>query len=299
MKSSITLANSLIPLLFVFLWSTGFIGAKYGLPYAEPFTFLFVRMVIAAGLLYSMVLVLREPWPARFRDYAHAALVGVLIHGVYLGGVFYAISIGVNAGTSALVVSLQPLLTVALAAVFLNEKITIPKICGIVAGLAGVILVVSDRASGAGQIIPVGLMFCVFSLLGISIGTIYQKRYCTGIALLPGVCIQYTANCIFLLIIATRFETMQIQWNSEFIFAMSWLVLALSLGAVFLLMWLIKRGDAGQVASLFYLVPPFTAIEAWLLFGETLSWVAVVGMFLCALGVSLVIREPATQQHKA
>ncbi len=291
MPSDTLSTKFLIPLLFVFLWSTGFIGAKFGLPYAEPFTFLFVRMVIAASLLFLIALVMREPWPVRLRDYANVSLVGVLIHGVYLGGVFFAISKGVDAGLSALIVSLQPLVTVILAALFLTEPVTKWKSAGIAAGFLGVLMVVFGRGTNTTGAIPLGLLFCVFSLLGISIGTIYQKRYCTGIALLPGVCIQYTANVLFLLVICLQFETMQIQWTGNFIFALTWLVIVLSLGAVLLLMWLIQRGNAGQVASLFYLVPPFAAVEAWLLFNEQMSAVSVVGMLFCVAGVAMVLRK--------
>lgn len=282
-----------IPLLFVFLWSTGFIGAKYGLPYAEPFTFLFVRMTIAASLLFVIAHIFKEPWPLRLIDYGHVAIVGVLIHGVYLGGVFFAISIGIDAGLSALIVSLQPLVTVLLAARFLSEKITSMTITGIALGLAGVLMVVFDDGIGSTHTVPAGLIACVFSLLAISIGTVYQKRYCGNVALLPGVCIQFTANAVFLVLLANYYETMKINWTADFIFALSWLVLVLSLGAVLLLMWLIQRGNAGQVASLFYLVPPFAAVEAWWLFDETLSGVALVGMALCVAGVAVVVRVPA------
>ncbi len=283
----------LVPLLFVFLWSTGFIGAKYGLPYAEPFTFLFVRMAIASSLLFIIAQVLREPWPTRLADYGHVAVVGILIHGVYLGGVFYAISIGLNAGISALIVSLQPLITVILAAWFLAESITPLKIAGITAGLAGVLIVVFDRGLNFSNTVPAGLTACVFSLLAISAGTVYQKRYCGSVALLPAVCIQFTANTVLLVILATQLETMQIHWTGDFLFALAWLVVVLSLGAVLLLMWLIQRGNAGQVASLFYLVPPFAAVEAWLLFDESLSRVALAGMAMCVVGVAMVVRATA------
>lgn len=292
----------LIPLLFVFLWSTGFVGAKYGLPYAEPFTFLFIRMIIAATLLYAISLYAKSRWPDHFTDYLHVAVVGVLIHGIYLGGVFFAISRGLDAGISALIVSLQPLLTVVLAASFLHEPLTRKKLTGIFLGLAGVTIVIAARGIGADKIIPLGLWFCIFSLCGISAGTVYQKKFCNNIDLLPGVCIQYTANALFLLPVAMQFETMSIDWHWQFLLALVWLVLVLSLGAVLLLMWLIKRGDAGQVASLFYLVPPFTAIEAWLLFNEQLSVAAILGIALCVAGVALVmhkgtIRKGIQQEH--
>lgn len=291
MPSSKPLNAALIPLLFVFLWSTGFIGAKYGLPYAEPFTFLFVRMVIAAALLYMACLVIKAPWPCRLSDYLHISLVGISIHGIYLGGVFFAISRGLDAGISALIVSLQPLITVMLAVAFLNESLDRKKVLGIIIGLAGVVIVIMARGVGTDRIVPIGLLFCCFSLIGISAGTVYQKKFCHNISLLPAVCIQYVATAFFLLPAAMSFETMQIQWDGHFIFALAWLVLVLSLGAVILLMLLIDRGDASQVAGLFYLVPPFTAVEAWFLFNEQLSVSAIVGIALCVLGVALVLKQ--------
>lgn len=287
-------ATVLIPLLFVFLWSTGFIGAKYGLPYAEPFTFLFVRMIIAAALLYVATLVTNAQWPTRLVDYLHVAVVGICIHGVYLGGIFFAISRGLDAGISALIVSLQPLITVVLAVTFLSERLDRKKATGIVIGLVGVVIVITARGVGANGVIPLSLLICTFSLIAISVGTVYQKKFCRNIGLLPAVCIQYLATAYFLLPIALSFETMQIQWTGHFIFALAWLVLALSLGAVILLMVLIERGDASQVAGLFYLVPPFTAVEAWLLFNEQLSATAVIGVVICVIGVALVINSRTT-----
>ena len=291
MQLSTIATNFLIPLLFVFLWSTGFIGAKYGLPYAEPFTFLFVRMVIASALLYLIALHTRVPWPTRISDYGHMAIVGMLIHGIYLGGVFFAISRGMDAGISALIVSLQPLVTVALAAVFLSEPLNRYKVLGVIIGLVGVVMVITARGIGSEKILPVGLISCSLSLFGIASGTIYQKKFCHNFSLLPAVCVQYVAATFLLLPGAYYLETMQIEWNSHFIFALAWLVLVLSLGAVILLMQLIQRGNASQVASLFYLVPPFTAVEAWLLFNEQLSKIAVLGIALCVIGVALVVRS--------
>ncbi len=284
-------SSLLIPLLFVFLWSTGFVGAKYGLPYAEPFTFLLIRMIIAATLIYGLIVATRTEWPSGVMTYIHVAVVGILIHGVYLGGVFFAISRGLDAGISALIVSLQPLATVILAVAFLNESLDRKKIAGIALGLIGVLTVVFSKGFSTGNLVPVGLFFCVFSLIGISVGTVYQKKFCSNISLLPAVFIQYIANAVFLLPVAVSFETMTIEWSIHFIFALAWLVLVLSLGAVVLLMWLIKRGDASQVASLFYLVPPFAAIEAWLLFDEQLTAIGIFGIGLCVIGVALVIRS--------
>ncbi len=301
MPSNTLLYKALIPLLFVFLWSTGFIGAKYGLPHADPLTFLFMRMLTAALLLYLAVAITNGRWPAGIREICHAATVGVLIHAVYLGGVFVAISKGTDAGFSALIVSLQPLLTVVFAGIWLGESVSFTKIAGIALGLAGVCLVLlADNFTGAtadvSQIdfskhLSSGLLLCLMSLVAITVGTIYQKHFCTKISLLPSVCIQYTAATVVLLPVAATTESMSINWNAEFVFAYLWLVLALSLGAVLLLMWLIKRGNASNVASLFYLVPPFTAFEAWLLFDESLSSISVAGILLSITGVAIIVRN--------
>jgi len=291
-QATLSILRSLfIPLTFVFLWSTGFVGAKYGLPYAEPFTFLLVRMIIAAALLAVIILFTTQRWPTRKDQILHSMVVGVLIHGLYLGGVFFAISRGMGAGMSALIVGLQPLVTLLLASRFLDETINRRKVLGIALGIFGVALVVISQNPQTSMLVPIGILACVVALFGISVGTVYQKRYCADIDLLPSVCLQYIGNAMLLFVLTVSFETMSIQWTGEFIFAMAWLVVVLSLGAVLLLMWLIQRGDSGEVASLFYLVPPFTAIEAWLLFGESMSVPALVGFAMCVAGVALVVRS--------
>jgi len=280
------------PVLFVFLWSTGFIGSKLGAPFAEPLTFLTLRFAIAAVLLLILVPLLRESWPHSIVHIVHASVVGVLLHGCYLGGVFVAIDRGVDAGFSALVVGLQPLATVALATVMLNEVITRRKTIGVLCGLAGVCLVLYDRGIGINGVDSYGLLFCVGSLFGITFGTLYQKRFCGDVPALSGSAVQYIAAVLMLLPLMFVFETRTIQWTPTFIFAMSWLVLVLSLGAVLLLMYLIRQGEAGQVASYFYMVPPLVAFEAWILFNEQLSLLAVAGFGACAMGVAIIVRSP-------
>lgn len=282
----------LIPLLFVTLWSTGFIAAKYGLPAAEPFTFLGVRMLIVVLALGVLIPLFRVRWPGRPRDYLHIAVVGVLVHGVYLGGVFSAIYRGVDAGLSALIVGLQPLVTVLLSAVWLREDLGRLKMLGMFIGLAGITIVIGERGIGISGVSATGLGLCVASLLAISYGTLYQKRFCTDFDLLPGVLVQYVAAGVFYWVLAFTLESRDIYWSPRFVLALGWLVLVLSLGAVLLLMWLIRHGEAGRVASLFYLVPPLVAVEAWLLFGERLSAVAVGGIALCVLGVAMVMKSP-------
>ncbi|MCW5698732.1 MAG: DMT family transporter [Rhodospirillales bacterium] len=278
------------PVLFVLLWSTGFIGAKMGLPYAPPFTFLVVRFGIAAALLATVAVLVRAPWPKSWADYGTASLVGVLIHGVYIGGVFSAIHHGMPAGVAALIVGLQPVLTAVLAGPYLHERVTMKQWAGLLIGLAGVILVVANKLQFETDHI-FGVLFTLGSLFGITIATLYQKRHGGGMDLRTGSAIQFAAATVSVAIPAAIFEQVKIQWSGEFIFALSWLVLVLSIGAVTLLYVIIRRGAAAKVASLFYLVPPVTALIAFFLFGETLGPTALIGMAVTVLGVSLVTRS--------
>jgi drug/metabolite transporter (DMT)-like permease len=293
-RAPILLRDVGVPALFVVLWSTGFIGARLGLPHAGPLTFLTLRYALAAGLLVLVALATRAPWPNRPGDVGHYAVAGLLVHGVYLGGVFVGISLGVEAGVAALIVGLQPLLTAALAGVFLGERVMLRQWIGLGLGLAGVALVLEGKL-GEGPGDALGSAACLIALFGITAGTLYQKRYCERMDLRTGSVIQFAAAGIATAPLALIFEDMQADWNGEFVFALLWLVLVLSLGAVTLLYVLIRRGAAAQVASLFFLVPPCTALIAWPLFGETLSLVALFGMGLTAVGVALARRGAVRQ----
>jgi drug/metabolite transporter (DMT)-like permease len=275
-----------VPALFVVLWSTGFIGAKLGLPHAGPLTFLALRYGLAAGLLVLVALAVRAPWPRRPAEIGHYAVAGLLVHGVYLGGVYVGISFGVEAGVSALIVGLQPLLTAALAGVVLGERVTPRQWAGLGLGLLGVALVLG-RKLGEGPGDALGSLACVAALLGITAGTLYQKRHCAGMDLRTGNVVQFAAAGLATALLALLFEDTRINWTADFVFALLWLVFVLSLGAVSLLYVLIRRGAAAQVASLFFLVPPCTALMAWPLFGETLGPVALIGMVLTAAGVAM------------
>lgn len=291
-RPSASLLDVGIPALFVVLWSTGFIGARLGLPHAGPLTFLALRYGLAAGLLALVALATRAPWPRRPAEVGHYAAAGLLVHGVYLGGVFVGISLGVEAGVSALIVGLQPLLTAALAGVFLGERTAPRQWAGLGLGLLGVALVLG-RKLGQGPGDALGGLACVAALFGITAGTLYQKRFCAGMDLRTGSVVQFTAAGLATALPALLFEGNRVAWGAEFAFALLWLVLVLSLGAVSLLYVLIRRGAAAQVASLFFLVPPCTALIAWPLFGETLGPEALVGMALTAAGVALASRGAA------
>jgi drug/metabolite transporter (DMT)-like permease len=271
------------PLLFVVLWSTGFIGARLGLPHSEPLTFLFVRYLLVVALLLALSLLSKAPWPAHATDWFHIGVAGLLIHGVYLGGVFIAISMGLPSGVAALVVCLQPLLVAVGAGLFLREKVVRRQWLGLVLGLAGVALVLANKM-GTGFELQ-ALLPCVISLLAITCGNLYQKRFCPQFDWRTGAVAQFVPTVVFTGIAAVLTETLRIEWVPEMVFAMGWLVLVLSLGAVSLLNWLIRHNNSVNVASLFYLVPPCTAVVAWLLFGESFAGTALVGMGLVVWGV--------------
>lgn len=284
-------AGGLLPLLFVAVWSTGFIGAKFGLPDAEPLTFLAWRYAAVIALMLPVVLVLRAPWPRSMTACAHIAVTGLLVHGVYLGGVFTAISHGLPAGITALVVGLQPLVTALGARAFLGERIAPMQWLGLGLGFLGVGLVVAQKIAAipAGALITM-LLPAVIALIGITAGTLYQKKFCPSFDLRTGSIIQFVPSLLATAALAAMTETMQVHWTGQFVFALAWLVLVLSLGAVSLLNVLIRRGSAVNVASLFYLTPPTTALIAWALFGETLTGLAMAGMALVAIGVWLARR---------
>lgn len=285
-----TQLTRLMPLLFVVLWSTGFIGAKYGLPYAEPLTFLAVRYVLVIGLMTLLALAMRAPWPASPRDAMHIAVTGLLVHAVYLGGVFMSIHHGLPAGISALVVGMQPLLTGALAGALLGERVSSRQWAGLALGFAGVALVVGDKAGTGGEGLAGlwhALLPALVALVAITGGTLYQKRFCPRFDLRTGSVIQFVPTLAVSALAASQTETMQIDWQDEFVFALLWLVLVLSLGAISLLNILIRNGSAVNVASLFYLTPPTTALIAWAMFGETLAPPALAGMVVAVAGVWL------------
>jgi drug/metabolite transporter (DMT)-like permease len=279
-----------MPVAFVFLWATGFIGAKYGLPYAEPATFLVIRFVLVVALMLPLALALRAPWPGSGGQFLHIGMAGILLHGGYLGGVFYSIHLGLSAGLAALIVGLQPLLTAFAAAPILRERVTARQWVGLALGLAGVGLVLMDKIT-LSDLSGASVAMALVALASITAGTLYQKRYCGAFDLRTGSVIQFVAAALFMAPFAIAFESREVRWTSEFAFALGWLVVVLSLGAISLLTLLIRRGAATPVASLFYLVPPVTALIAYFVFGERLSGTAIAGMAIAVVGVALVVRR--------
>lgn len=279
--------QALLPLLFVFLWSTGFVGAKFGLPYAEPLTFLLCRYALVVTLMLVIVGLTRAPWPREPRQWLHIGVSGVLVHGFYLAGVFMAIRHGLPAGLTALVVGMQPLLTALAAGGLLGEKVVPRQWLGLGLGFFGVGLVVSHKLGDGLGALSSQFLPALVALLGITVGTLYQKRFCARFDLRTGAVLQFVPAALLTLPVALATETMVVQWSGEFLFALFWLVLVLSIGAISLLNILIRQGSAVHVARLFYLTPPTTALIAWALFGETLGVLALAGMGLAVAGVYL------------
>ncbi len=282
----------LMPIVFVILWSTGFIVAKFGLPYAPPLTFLLLRFGGVALVLFPLVLFARAPWPhGRVAD---IALSGVLVHAGYVGGVWCAIRLGMPAGLAALIVGMQPVLT-AFAAPMIGERVMPRQWIGLLLGIGGVGLVVSNKISMIGLSMgSIGL--AVFGLLTITLGTLYQKHRCAHFDLRSGTLIQYVASALVMLPLAIHFENFDlamsaVHWTPRFIGALLWAILVLSIGAVFLLFALIRRSAATSVTSLLYLTPPTTALMAWAMFGEVFSLTGLAGMVLAVAGVAFVVKK--------
>jgi len=282
-------AAPFLPGLFVVLWSTGFIAAKYGLPYAPPLEFLLVRFALVASLMTVVAFATRATWPRDRKQVAHIAVAAWLVHGVYLGGVFVAIAAGMPAGTSAMLVGLQPILTVFLARAWLGERISRLQWAGLLLGLVGVYFVVRHKIGLGGD--ATALVAVLAARVGISVGTLYQKKYCAHVDLRSGAVVQFTACALLYAAIVALAGWRPIDWTPQFVFALGWSVIVLSVGAISLLYWLLRHGAAADVARLFYLVPPVTALMAYALFGERLDALALVGMALIAVGVALARRR--------
>lgn len=273
--------------IFVFLWSTGFIIARYSMPYAEPMTVIFIRFASVVLCMLPVVLIWRAPWPNR-SQIIHIAIAGALLQAGYVGGVWAAVKEGMSAGLTALIVGLQPILTAWFAA-WIAEKVTPKQWLGLILGLLGVGLVVWAKLSLTGMS-HLSLVFIVVALLSITMGTLYQKKYCAQFDLRTGSVIQFAASAIICLPLMFLFETREIIWAPELILSLIWAVLALSIGAISLLFVMIRNGEATRVTSLMYLTPPTTAIMAWLLFNEPITWTIILGIAITMSAVILVNR---------
>jgi len=278
-----------IPALFVLLWSSGFIGAKLGLPYCEPLTFLSLRYACVVVLMLPVCWIARAAWPSNLREAGHVMVAGALIQAGYLGGVFVALSLGMPAGVAALIVGLQPILTGFLSGHMVDERASKRQWTGIVLGFLGVMIVVWNKMS-LGAVTWASSLCAVGGLVSITYGTLYQKRHCAHVDMRTNSALQFIAAFVVTAPLAVILESLEVRWTVPFAIALGWMVFGLSLGAVFLLFSLIRRGAATAVASLIYLCPPVTAILAWMVFGEVYTVWAAAGMVVTATGVWLAVR---------
>jgi len=276
------------PAIFVFLWSTGFVGGRFAIPYADPITFTSIRFAIVVVLLALVVTISRRrQLPQRLSMWAHLAVSGVLIHAGFVGGLFIAIDLGVNIGIASLIAGTQPLLTAVVVIPLLGETLSGRQWTGFIIGFLGLAMVVV-KAAEVGALPLAGLVACIVGLCGITFGTLYQKRFVVGIDLLAGSVIQFAAALLPCVVWAFLFETRTIEWNTTVILTLVWMCLGLSIGAITILLFLIREGAASKVSSLFYLVPPVTALQGYWLFGEQLTVLQIVGIGMAALGVALI-----------
>lgn len=286
--------TKLAPVLFVLLWSTGFVGAKYILPFAEPFVFLTIRYAVATILLVVIARALGERLTLSRTQIWQSVSVGVLLQVIYIGGVFYAVYLGVPAGITSAIVSLQPIIVSVLAVRFLGESIRFVQVAGLILGVAGVCLLLLPKVF-SGNFVPtfsgLGILSCILALAGTTAGYLLQKKSGTDIPFLPGTAVQFIAATLIFALAATFTEEWKVDLTAEFLFALAWIVVALSIGSIFLLFYLLKHDSASSVSSLYYLVPPLTAIEAFALFGEKISASGLLGMALAGCGTILVTRK--------
>jgi len=280
----------LVPVIFVLLWSTGFIGAKYALPYIEPFNLLFIRMVMTIAVFALLLMWFKVKLPP-LSLIKHQVVCGLLIHGGYLGGVFAAINWQMPAGITAILVSMQPLLTAVISLVLYQQQLRKLQWLGLVLGFAGVVLVLGAKQQDGDFVLTWPMMLAaIVALLGITIGSLYQKRYGQGVNLLAASFIQFSATTVLMAGLTYSFETQVVDWQWPLIASLFWLVFGLSVAAILLLLFMINEGESAKVAAYFYLVPGVTAIEAWLLFNETLSLLAISGVIISVVGVYLTIK---------
>ncbi len=285
-----------MPAVFVLIWSTGFVVAKFGLPYAPPLTFLSIRYALSLLCFLVWTALARVSWPRGRQQWLHLSVSGVLIHAGYLGGVWIAIKAGMGSGLAALMVGLQPVLTAVWVSSMASgagdrDKVTQRQWLGLALGLGGLVLVVSRKFGSTNEVTTFTFAAITFALLSITAGTLYQKRFVAPADVRGANAVQLAAALAVTLPLALM-ESESVVWTSQFIGALSWSVLGLTLGGSSLLYMLIQRGAATAVTSLMYLVPPCTALMAWLLFAEPVTAVTVLGTAITALGVSLVVSTP-------
>ena len=275
-----------IPIIFVLLWSTGFIGAKFGLPYAEPYTLLMWRMLFVVPLFILLAILFKRP-NLSFKNAANQSLVGFLIHGLYLGGVFAAINTGMPAGLSALFVSLNPLVIGIFSGLILKTNVSGREWVSLLLGFLGVIIVLYGASSWQGVISTTGITYLTIALFGICAGTLIQKRYAQDIDHITGSAYQFGASLVLYIILSFTLETQVVDWTWTLIATLLWLIIPLSIVSMLLLLYMIRQGEATRVASYFYLIPPITAVQGWLFFDEQWSWLTFAGGVLVIFALML------------
>ena len=286
-----------LPFLFILMWSSGYVVGKLALPYAGPFTLLFLRFGVAALVLLVMALVTRAPWPRQWKAYAHLVVVGLLIQALQFSSLYTGLKLGVSAGVSALIVGTMPLFTALGASAFLGERVSARQWLGLAGGLCGVLLVVADKI-GAGATGWAGCGAVVLALAGITLGTLYQKKYCAGMDLRTGGCVQLGVASVVALALSLRVEGFQVEWTPTLLLASGWLSVVNSIGAISLLFFMMRKGEASKVASLFYLIPGVTALLGFALLGETMSVLAVAGFVVTAGAVYVCTRQDRRQSRQ-
>jgi len=283
------------PWLFVFIWSTGWISAKFGAPNADPLTFLSLRFAFAGAVLLMMALAARARWPRNGLEIGHSLISGVLIHALYLGSVWWAVSKGLPATISALIAAIQPILSTLLAPVLQKERVNMSRWLGVALGFCGLIIVLLPKLFGLAGVdfsaLALPIAVNCLGMISVTLGTFYQKHFVHSGDLRVMTLLQYAGALAVMLPLAYVLEPMHINWNMTFILTMAWSVLALSIGAVWLLLLLIRHGAVSRAAALIFLVPPTAAVQGYFLLGETLSPVQWLGMGLTVLGVALATRR--------
>jgi drug/metabolite transporter (DMT)-like permease len=295
---------ALVPAVFVFIWSTGWIMARLVAPFAEPLTFLSVRYVVAFVVAAALALLARAAWPNTPRVIFHAMISGVLLHAIYLGGVWIAVRMGIPAGISALIAALQPLMTGVFALSFGLERLRLAQFVGILVGLLGVLVVIAPKLMAAGaDLSHLGLAFAinVIAMVSVTLGTFYQKHFIPTGDFRSVIALQYIGAFLVSAPAALAFETLHIEWRFETYVGLAWSVVVLSIGAILLMLLMIRRGAVSKLSALIYLIPPTAAVQAWFLFDEKLTLVQIGGMAITALGVYLATRptEPANPEKPA
>lgn len=287
------IASFALPLLFIAMWSSGYVVGKLAVPHAAPFTLLTLRFGLAALVLLAVALASRAPWPTNRRQFGHLVVAGLLIQALQFAGLYTALKLGVSAGESALIVGTMPVCTALGAVVLLGERPGARQWLGMAGGLLGVVLVVWHKlaAGGAGNAGPAAYAAAVVALAGITLGTLYQKKYCAGMDLRTGGCIQLSVATLVALPLSLALEGFAVQWTPTMLFASTWLSVVNSIGATSLLFVLMRKGEASKVASLFYLIPGVTALLAFAVLGETLDALALAGFLLTAGAVWLCTRS--------